>query len=581
MKFKVTLDDGSKFMVTTQEEQEETVGTFGKVPVSKFERGERNVVGNIFERPGAAVREGLRSIKDDGFVKGFKRGSVNPGVSETFQEEGAKKASDIASRLPRSLVKPVAFAGSVGAQSLGFGMDIATNPTDLLLAILGQTSQAKQGASILANTKAGKSVGRFLSKERSLPGKGLLKKGIRFTRKLKGDPKAPIKETISDQIRVTKQSRSEAIRKVKSKTDKKLLRSANKIDDEILKMTDDLQRSAETGSLEFQKRIPKAQRAASNEYGIRLDNIADDLVKKGEVINKGDMNSVLTATKDELRELEFPLGRAESVIDKLIDTKYSFKQPPVRILNTRKSISAKKSFGVQELDLREVLSDTKLIKGQASSGVKLGTKPFSDDEVAIAIFNNNFGKLLEQKASALIELNKSYAPVIRVNKAAHRLFKPRAGELQTKSGTGLLKRAATKKIVKGNISGAPTIERGERQLLNILEEGTEFGKGVGKISEPTKKIGDKIAGLEISKIKSKEAITKSGNLKKQRIIIDFDKRLNQLAGREKKVEQLLRNKAKIKKIRILVAEGTIAVGVAIGIIKGFLGLKKSSSRSLL
>lgn len=537
---------------------EETVGILGKVPVSGFEEGERNIAGNIFERPAAAIRGGILARKaGESVVGGFGKGTIDPSQIPTFQETGAKEASRISGKLPRPLARTAGFVGSIGAQSIGALADVATNPADVLLSILFETAPVQKGIGLLGKTKPAQALGRFATKERHLPGRGLLKKGQRALKKFKGQPKAPIKETITEQIQVTKQARTQALNRATTQTEKSLLNSANKIDDEVLKMTDDLQRSAETGSLEFQKRIPKAQRAASNEYGRRLDTISDDLVKRGETITKGDMNNALSSTKQELRELELPIGRAENVIDKLSAEKYGTAQ-------------FSKNFTLQE-----VLTDTKLIKGQGSSGLKLGTRPFSDDEVAIAIFNKNFGKLLEQKAPALIDLNKSYAPVMRVNKASHRLFKPRAGELQTKAGTGLLKKASAKKVVKGKISPAPTIERGERELIRILEEGTEFGKGVGKISEPTKRIGERIAGREVAKVKAKGLITKRGAAEQQRIANQFDKRLRQLATREKKVEQLLRNKAKINKIKTLVAGGTITIAGAITAIKSFLGLKRS------
>lgn len=558
-KFRITLEDGSKYIITTEDPT--TSGVFGDVPTSEFERGERNIAGNIGERPGAAIRGGLLSVgRGEGFKEGFTRGAVDPSKVSTFQEEGAKMASRIAGILPRPLVKPAAFAGSVGAQAIGFGADIATNPFDLLLTLAGQSPGAKKAGALISKTKPAQAVGRFLTKERGIAGRGLLRKGLRAGRKFRAEPKTPIKETITKQIQATKQARTQALNKVKDKTTKKIFKAADRIDDEVLKMADDLQRSAETGSLEFQKRIPQSQRAASNKYGEIVDDISDELVKRGEGISVGDMRKSMTDTLSETQELALPEGRADTVIKRLFNEKYT----------------------VDKIDdiipLQEVLNDTKLIKGQASSGVKAGVKPFSDDEIAIAIFNKNFGKILEAKAPAIKELNKAYAPVIRVNKAAHKLFKPRAGELQTKAGTGLIKRAATKKVVKGKVVPAPSLERGERELIRILEEGTEFSKGIGKVTESTTRIGERIAGREVAKVKAGKAITKAGKVKEQKILADFNKKLNSLAKREAKIEQLLRNKAKVDKIRKLVLAGAISVGAAVSTIRAFLGLERTLNR---
>jgi len=380
-KFKITLEDGSQSIITTEEPQEPTVGTFGKVPVSEFEKGERNIVGDIIERPGAAIRAGVRAITPGGEtpVEAFRRASIDPGTEETFLEQSQRSS---VGQPPRNIQEfsrtfQSGLARDVGAAAL----DIATNPADLLLILSGQAPGIKQAISSIGKTKPAQAVGRFLTRPRNILDTLITKKGGRAVRKFKGEPKSPIKERISKQITDTRKERAEALRKSMTETERKIIKSANKIDDEVLKLSDDLQRSAETGSLEFQKRIPKAQRAASNEYGKRLDTISDDLVRRGETINKGDMNIVLNSTKEEIAGLQLPAGRAEAVIDNLIETKYG-------------TTEFSKNF-----TLKEVLSDTKLIKGQTSSGVKLGTKPFSDDEVAIAIFNKKLWAIIRRKSS--------------------------------------------------------------------------------------------------------------------------------------------------------------------------------------
>jgi len=620
-KFRVTLEDGSNVVVTTEEPPEPTTGGLaGRIPVSKFEEGERNIAGNIFERPAAAVRGGILSAaKGESPLKGFQRGSIDPSKVPTFTELSQK--APVPQIVPFTGRKGIIGTGQnilAGAERFQKGLqrdiaatvaDIGTNPAEALLSIL---------TAGVSKTIPGQAVGRFLTKERGIVGRGILRKLLRTKRKLKGDVPIPAKEQVAGQIKTkgklkaeelqgvkerssgiveditnqiveTRVSRTKALEKAKTQLEKKILKSADRIDDEVLQLTDDLQRSAETGSLEFQKRIPKSQRVASNEYGLRLDEISDDLISRGEGVTVQEMRDTIINTLGEMQEMALPESRVQTVMQNILADRYPIGKSE------------------RVVALKDVLADVKNIRGQLSGGVKAGTNPFSDSELGVVIFNKNWGTLLEKKAPALIELNKSYAPVIRVNKAAHRIFKPRAGELQTKAGTGLLKKAATKKVVKGKISQAPTIERGERQLLNILEEGTEFGKGIGKISEPTKRIGERIAGREVAKVKGKEVITKAGEIKKERIstqfekrlsslekrketvskisenkeeIIakEFDKRLDQLAEREVKVKQLVRNKAKVNEIRRLVVRGVITTSIAIGLIRGFFGLKRQFNR---
>ena len=51
----------------------------------KYKRGERSLIGNVFERPGAAIRSGLISAKEGkGFIEGYKRGAVFPEEVESL-----------------------------------------------------------------------------------------------------------------------------------------------------------------------------------------------------------------------------------------------------------------------------------------------------------------------------------------------------------------------------------------------------------------------------------------------------------------------------------------------------------------
>lgn len=109
---------------------------------AKFERGKRNIYGDIFERPASAIRSAL-------IGKGYTQGALVPEEVPTFQ--------DIALQKYYQNGKPSALktARGFGVSALGMGADIATNPAQMLSILLGLTPQGK-----IAGQQAIKDIGR-------------------------------------------------------------------------------------------------------------------------------------------------------------------------------------------------------------------------------------------------------------------------------------------------------------------------------------------------------------------------------------------------------------------------------------
>lgn len=95
--------------------------------------GERTLLGNLFERPGAAVRAGIRGLKPGGEtpVQAFSRASVTPENEPTFQQQFLETG------VPQTESVLVNFLGGLPASTLGLAVDMATNPADLLTTLLG------------------------------------------------------------------------------------------------------------------------------------------------------------------------------------------------------------------------------------------------------------------------------------------------------------------------------------------------------------------------------------------------------------------------------------------------------------
>lgn len=119
----------------------------------KYTRGERSFIGNIFERPGAAIRSALMG-------KGYVKGAIIPEEVPKFQDEILKKYYG------EEAPSPLKVAGGFPVSAVGLAADIATNPADLLTMLIGRTPIGK--GKTIAEIMPSKAVGRFLTKQRSV-----------------------------------------------------------------------------------------------------------------------------------------------------------------------------------------------------------------------------------------------------------------------------------------------------------------------------------------------------------------------------------------------------------------------------
>lgn len=137
--------------ITYLDEQPISKITYLDEPKGKsLKRGERSLIGNIFERPGSAIRAGLTNIgKEGGFLKGYQAGAVIPEEVPRFQESALEKyyGED-----KPSLLKT---AGGFGVSAAGMAGDILTNPAETALLMTG----AKPVRDVAGLTKLGGVVG--------------------------------------------------------------------------------------------------------------------------------------------------------------------------------------------------------------------------------------------------------------------------------------------------------------------------------------------------------------------------------------------------------------------------------------
>lgn len=103
---------------------------------TKYEEkpGERTLLGDIFERPGAAIRSAIRG-------EGYVKGALRPEEVPTFQEEALTEYYRPTEKITRGKV-----IGGLGISTVGLLADIATNPAEMLSWLLGARGLKKAPA---------------------------------------------------------------------------------------------------------------------------------------------------------------------------------------------------------------------------------------------------------------------------------------------------------------------------------------------------------------------------------------------------------------------------------------------------
>ena len=122
-------------------------GMFGKVPVSEYQAGKRNILGNIFDRPSAAVRSGLLGRNP---VSGFKNPTDVPRLQDLALDAYYRNER------PEDVFKPGSMAAGFLVSGAGLLADIAVDPTTYALSGAGKL--AKPLAESIALTKPGQAI---------------------------------------------------------------------------------------------------------------------------------------------------------------------------------------------------------------------------------------------------------------------------------------------------------------------------------------------------------------------------------------------------------------------------------------
>jgi hypothetical protein len=136
--------------------KEKMVGSiFGKVSESAYNKGERNIIGNVFERPGAAIRSAIQG-------KGYAAGAINPTNVPKFQDQILDAYYKKTPNFP--------FKQTLGniPSAIGLAADTLTEPANVIPLVAGMSPTVQSAGKAIGATEPAQAFARFLNKERQV-----------------------------------------------------------------------------------------------------------------------------------------------------------------------------------------------------------------------------------------------------------------------------------------------------------------------------------------------------------------------------------------------------------------------------
>ena len=392
------------------------------------------------------------------------------GLSLAGGKVGAAKGALLANKITRGAIEGAVFGGTQ-LDALGTGE----------VSLGGQLGQAATGATFGAafplvtagGGKIARSIKKFRTPTKTSPAPGLLKRakeaGEARVLTLKEQAKIATSE-IDDAIKEAGLLKKKTLFKNKVEFKKKLQETTQSLKKNVEAMDDALQVESEEAAFMVQKKLPEFYRSNSKAFGSRLDEISERLAQSGDDVTIGEIDDSLNRIVADMDDALIVDGTPRSAIQALGE-KYAlkFKETADGIISNAN----------QRVTLKTFFNDIKSIRNSLSAGAKSGASRYTQEDVAVSIFNNHMGGLLETRAPELIKLREAYTPVIQAMKASNRIFKPFKGRFDTKAGTSFLKKLALEQT-----------EAGEVALVQAIEQGGGFAEGIGPITPKLRTLGN-------------------------------------------------------------------------------------------
>lgn len=375
-------------------------------------------------------------------------------------------------------------------------------------------------------------------------GRGI-KKSISKT-KLEVQGKNAIKQVKSQVSRVSESSKM-AKQAIKESTDK--IASKIKTSYESNKTTLDkiASQEAKRATKIFQKRLPGFFRKNSKAYGEQLENISNKTKAK---FTKTKVVDMIDDSLSEIKESFAENDKVTKVLNQL-KTKYN-----------KGGVTKAKDVSLQMLH-KDIKNINKLLSSSAKKGM------YTSDDVSLAIFKKNWGKLLEDVAPEMKRLNKAYQPVMKAMKSSYKMFKPTEGDFTKVQATNMLNKLGTGKELTSQ----------EHNLISFLEKGSKVGgevQGIGPITSKLKALGVR-ATKETEQVASSMINVNKKQLQDTALVIDkYSKALKFLGSREDNIKKLLGRKEVSSKVMSALRKGATGLVVLYTLFKMIKGATGNS-----
>lgn len=158
--YELTLDSGDKYQIDVADGEKMVGSVFGKVPESAYNQGQRNIIGNIFERPGAAIRGAIQNPMHP--IQGYVQGANNPGQVPKFQDQILNAYYKNTPNFP--------FKQTLGniPSAVGLAADTLTEPANVIPLVAGMSPTVQAAGKAIGATEPAQAFSRFLNKERQV-----------------------------------------------------------------------------------------------------------------------------------------------------------------------------------------------------------------------------------------------------------------------------------------------------------------------------------------------------------------------------------------------------------------------------
>lgn len=440
----------------------------------------QNIIGQIFNVPGAAIRSTIQG-------KGYIQGALNPSEVDSFQDIFIKKAQFTTDPYMNAIL-------GMPASAAGFALDTITNPADMATFLIPGSAPFKSTVKAIEGTKTGqfisKSVNKILTTDIT---------PIKWIRDFWGNTKKVERVAREAKSLVLKNSKNEILsikkaglykKRISSLLDKKYTEALTREEDN-LKLALDMAQQKHVGkvssealnvSSSIRKDLPKLYKMKSEEYGNGLNNLL-----KNNPVNASKVE-VIPSLEESLMNHGI-LGINES--GQVFVQRSAVTKAESLILNEYVRLRGLPDDAT--INLGELIQSQILVKPKYN-------KVWGSSEHLQSEVSESLSSIIAEKSPEVAAYRKAYAPFLEWKKESNRVFRPFDGRYQNRKGKEILSKYAD--INK-------SLNKDESRLINELQGyiGKDYTKDLKSLRRTGKYISSRKSGIEgASKARGEEIL---------------------------------------------------------------------------